>query len=77
MIIILSAQHIIIISMWTLAMLNSLICNLSDTELAIKLKRAESELTHCMYCHEDPLEALEWLDLYRRELALRQARVID
>ena len=54
------------------AMLNQLICYIPNWQLSANLKAAETELAHCMYCHADPLEALEWVDLYRREVAHRQ-----
>ena len=51
--------------------LESLILNMSGPAIAKQIKYWEAELSHCNQCEDDPIEALEWLDLYRAERARR------
>ena len=48
-------------------MLNRLVINMTEIELVAKIKHWETELAHLVDTYNDPLEALEWLDLYRTE----------
>lgn len=50
-----------------------IICNIPDHTLRANIKALEIELAHLVYTHNDPIECLEWLDLYNKELAIRRA----
>ena len=47
--------------------LNCLIINMSEATLLRKIIALEVELSHQMRNYLDPLETLEWLELYRTE----------